>query len=339
MVFDGDLVLVVDEPTMLNGVHKDIPYVIDVDDKITVLSEEDTPENLLKLVLRNFNSLIGEASNAATTFHSIEAKTPEQAQKYLDYIDTLSVVTGKSIDMVKTGILFPIPRHIAKYAKPLPYFMKYRSPYYKNLKKWRNNNSNMNMMCRSIERWEKVLKYNKVPNDSEDFRLQSFVGRAKKFDYTIMIDDNLAYTVEEYGQIENIYLDFCSNIAELSKEQYRLRNYNKYKSWIEDTFPTMTKEDAHWYTVDWQFYYNSYRLACKKVVKDPKVLTNIVVDLCYRKYKSKSRNFLWIVASEGLMENLDGVASLPTYLPIQDDTSGDIAILGKKYRLEKINDQ
>lgn len=336
MVFDGDLVLVVDEPIMMNGVHRNISPIIDIDDKATVLAEEYIPNNVLKVILRNFTSLIGEASNASTTFHSIKAHTPEQQQRYDDYIDTLSIVTGKSIDFAKTGVLFNIPRHIAKYAKPLPYFMKYRSPYYRGLKKFRNNNCNMNLLCRNIERWEKVVMHDRLPNDlrSQTERNISFVGRGKKFNPDIMTDSTLPFTVDDYSKVEKVFLDFCQNIAELSKEQYRLHNYSKYKSWVEDTFPTMTKEDAQWYNVDWEYYYNSYRLLCRKIVPDQRILANICVDLVYRKYKSKNKNFLWIVASEGLLQNITGE---DLYLPIEDESS-DIRILGKRYHMEEVND-
>jgi hypothetical protein len=335
-VFDGDLVLVVDNKTMMSGVSRDGVPVIDVDDKATVLAEAHTKDAVLALILRNFNSLIGEASNAATTFHSIKANTPEQAKRYQDYIATLSIVTGKSIDFAKTGVMFNIPRHIAKYAKPLPYFMKYRSDYYQGLKKFRNNNCNMNMLCRTIERWEKIVLRNKLPNDARYHteRNISFVGRGKRFDHTIMQNLDIAYTVDEYSQIEKLFLDFCSNIAELAQEQYRLRHYTEYKAWIEDNFPTMKKEDATWYTVDWQYYYNSYRLACRHICPEPEKLANIVVDLVYRKHKNKNRNFLWIVASEGVLINLQ---QCQVSLPKLDD-EGEIDILGKKYKMEVVFD-
>lgn len=47
---------------MRKGVHPEKPIVIDVEDKITVLAEEDTKENRLALVKRTMNSLIGETS-------------------------------------------------------------------------------------------------------------------------------------------------------------------------------------------------------------------------------------------------------------------------------------
>lgn len=46
----------------MSGVDRNIPVVMDTEDKITALAEEDTPENRVALVLRTINSLIGETS-------------------------------------------------------------------------------------------------------------------------------------------------------------------------------------------------------------------------------------------------------------------------------------
>lgn len=95
--FDGDLILLVDNDDMIQGVHRDIPIVIDIEDKITALEEKDTKENKLKVILRGMNSLIGETSNCATTFHNKIPKTQEQKEIYMKYIDLLSVINGKAI--------------------------------------------------------------------------------------------------------------------------------------------------------------------------------------------------------------------------------------------------
>lgn len=94
--FDGDLVLVINEPIMKKGVHRDKPIVIDIEDKITSLAEEDTMENRLALVKRTMNSLIGETSNCATGYLNKVAKNEEQKKKYEKYVDLLSIINRKS---------------------------------------------------------------------------------------------------------------------------------------------------------------------------------------------------------------------------------------------------
>ena len=76
---------------MKKGVNPEKPIVIDIDDKITSLAEEDTPENRLALVKRTMNSLIGETSNCATGYLNKVPKTEEQKKKYEGFVDLLSV--------------------------------------------------------------------------------------------------------------------------------------------------------------------------------------------------------------------------------------------------------
>ena len=94
----GDLVLVLKNQTMMSGVDKNAPIVLDIDDKVAAAAELDTTENRYKITLRTMKSLIGEYSNYASAYHNKCPKTAEQKQKYEKYIDIISVITGKSID-------------------------------------------------------------------------------------------------------------------------------------------------------------------------------------------------------------------------------------------------
>lgn len=297
--FDGDLVLLIDNALMMSGVHSDIPVVIDIDDKVTVEPEEDTKENKLKIILRTMNSLIGETSNCATAYHNKTPKTEEQKRKYAAYIDLLSVINGKSIDYAKTGVLFQIPRNIAKYGRPLPYFMKYRGPYYSKLKKLSRSNSNMNRLCWELERWERGIRWQRKYTD---------------FDYTIMMNREIPENTEMFQAVEEIFLDFCKEMYGLAKEQRNIRS----------------ETDA--FDIDWAYYYDKYKRRCQEVCPDVCRLANICVRLCYEKYPQKNRKFIWVAAGDGIVENIQQV-KLP--LPIRDD-NGTITYLGNHYRLEEL---
>ena len=93
----GDLVFVIDNDTIKSGVDRDAFTVMDIDDKVTVESEENTQENRLKVTLRSMKNMIGEYSNYATAYHNKMPKTDEQKKKYEKYVDIISVLTGKSI--------------------------------------------------------------------------------------------------------------------------------------------------------------------------------------------------------------------------------------------------
>lgn len=320
---DGDLVLVIDNSIMKKGVIRDIPIVIDIEDKITALEEQYNKKNLLNLILRTINSLIGETSNCATCYWNKNPSTKEQKEKYLKYIDILSVINGKAIDFAKTGVIFNIPRHIAKWAKPLPYFMKYASPYYSNLKKLAKTQTNMNRLCWTIEKWEnEEIKYK---------------HKFKDFDYKIMTDPSIGLDEEKVNQIDKIFAEYRTEIRELAKDQYKFNNYTKYKDWIQENYPTMSQEEIIGFTFNWQYYYDQYREKCKKVCPDECELANIVAYLCYEKHSKKEKSFMWKVASSGILKNLKKHKA-DVYLPSLSE-SGEYEYLGKYYNMEKLEEQ
>lgn len=293
--YDGDLVLVVEDELMMSGVATDIPVVIDVDDKITAQSEEDTVENRLSVTLRTMKNLIGEYSNYATAYHNKTPKTPEQKKQYEKFVDIISINTGKSIDYAKTGVLYPMPRNIAKFGRPLPYFMRYASEYYKN-QKLSKTNSNLNRLCREIEKWEKSCRWKRTYKD---------------FDYRIMIDDSIETSKETFEAVENVYLNFCQEMKQLHLDQ---------KSINEDGINSI---------IDWEYYYNQFRKDCAAVCPDKHELANIAVTLCYEKYKNSNKKFIWRVAGDGVIDN---IKQQDIQLPAKD-IYGNFEYLGKKYRM------
>lgn len=308
---DGDLVLVIDNDIMKRGVDRTVPIVIDVDDKITAKAEEDNKENRLELMKRTMKSLIGEYSNYASAYHNKCPSSEEQREKYRKMIDTISVVVGKSIDYAKTGVLFLMPSYIAKYGRPLPYFMKYRSEYYAR-QELSKANSNMNRLAFDLEKWERNVKW------KYDF---------KDFDYTIMLSGK-EINKEKFAAVEKIYVEFCREMQELSKDQSRVRRYED-----EDIRAALTKYDAIHFTIDWNYYYQKYKDGCAAVCPDQSELADICVKLCYEKYPKRQAKFMWLVAGEGILENLKPDEN--ALLPKRDD-SGDGEYLGLKYSMAPI---
>lgn len=311
--YDGDLVLIVNNLTMISGVDRNASIVIDVDDKQTAKEEEITKGNLVQLVLRTMNSLIGETSNCATGYHNKQPKTIEQKKKYESYIDLLSVINGKAIDYAKTGVLFNIPRNIAKYSKPLPYFMKYASEYYGKQSKFSKAYSNMNRLCFKIEKWEKTIRWKRTYKD---------------FDYSIMIDNSVGVSDAIFTQIENVYLDYCNTMKMLGKlKPYLAKFKDNEKEFINIHICSFNQKP----TIDWNKYYKSYKETCQSICPNKQMLANIVVKLCYEKYSSRntSKNFMWKVAEEGIVENIQ---QINIQLP-QRDSCGDLYYLGKQYKI------
>lgn len=293
----GDLVLVINNNTIKSGIDRDSIVVMDVDDKITSLSEIDNPENKLAVILRTMKNLIGEYSNYASAYHNKTPKTEERRKLYEDYVSIIGVCTGKSIDFSKTGVLFPMPRNISKYGRPLPYFMGYRDQYYKR-QKLSKAYSNMNRLCYKIEKWERQFRWKRTYSD---------------FDYNIMIDKDIEPDQLISDKIEQLFIDFCKEMKELAKEQREIR---------------LTEKD---FVINWSYYYNQYKKKCNAISKDQKLIANIAVYLSYVKYPNKNKKFLWCIASEGILKNLE---QQPVLLPAKCE-NGKLTYLGKKYILVK----
>lgn len=309
--FDGDLVLLISDQRLLKGVDRDCPIVLDVEDKVCSLAEPDDVEHKIACTIRGLKSMIGEISNYATAYHNRCASSEKTKKEYESYIDLLSVCNGKAIDFSKTGVLFPVPRNIATYGRPLPYFMKYVSQYYSSLKNLSKAYSNMNKLCMSLERWERGAKYKKDMTD---------------FDWTIMYDEDIGYNEEVFVKVEEIFLDFIKKRKELVLFEKKCKNWALYHKEIEDK---ISKKEAKLYETNWQAVYNIYRNKCQLVCPDVRELANILVVLCYHKYPNKYKKFMWHMAGAGIVENIKPVeCSLPT-----KDPNGEYLYLGQRYSL------
>lgn len=312
--YDGDLTLLSNEPIIINTIPDDGYVTIDIEDKVTSLAQVDNLENKLACTLRGLKSMIGEISNMASVYHNRVARTEETKQLYEGYIDLLSVANGKAVDFAKTGVLYPIPRQISKWAKAsgMPYFFKYNGPYYARLHNLSKAHSNMNLLCMSLERWERGVRWRKEP--------------AGSFDWHIMYDDAVGYDQAVFDEIEAIFLDLDKYRKIQLEFEKKCHNWQLYKNDLKDK---ITKEEAKTYETNWQAIYNVYRNKCKLVCPDVRELANILVVLCYEKYPNKFKKFLWHMAGAGVVENIKPV---PVQLPVHDP-NGEYEYLGQRYSL------
>ena len=312
---DGDRVFVLDNDIIKSGINRNLPIVIDIEDKITAMEEEVNLDNIIDCTIRSMTSLVGESSNCATCYHNKSPQTEKQKNKYLEYIDILTIVNGKAIDYAKTGVIFNIPRHIAKYSKPLPYFMKYAGDYYRNLKKLNRSQSNMNRLCWDIEKWHRKIRFKRKYND---------------FDYSIMLDDSIPFDEDKFNQLEKLFLEFNKEMKELGRQNALSKDYEKYKNYFDDD---LTKAEVLNTKVNWGYYYDLYKSKAKNISTNQKELANLAVKLCYEKYPNKNKKFIWVIAAQGIIDNLQQVK---INLPIEDE-NGRYEYLGRNYSLQEVD--
>lgn len=311
---DGDRVFVINNDIIKSGINRELPIVIDIEDKITAKEEEISDEGVIESTIRSMVSLVGELSNYATCYHNKTPQTEKQKQKYLEYINILSIINGKSIDFAKTGVIFHAPRHIVKYAKPLPYFMKYAGKYYGSMGKLSKAKSNLNRLSWDIEKWEKKIR---------------FKHKYKEFNYKIMIDEDILWNIDIFNEIEQLYLDFDKQSKELQKQTGLQKDYQQYINY----FNGLNKEEILNTKVNWGYYYQIYKDKVKQICPNNKELANYAVELCYSKFPKKSKKFMWIVASQGILDN---IKQQPIQLPIEDE-NGQYEYLGYKYNLKEVD--
>lgn len=312
--YDGDLVLTLQNDTMLKGVHRDLPAVMDTEDKITVDPVEINQDNIIQSIINAMDNRIGEYSNVASGYHNKCPKSKEQKERYMNNVDMVSILNAKEIDAAKTGYHENMPPFIAKYSKPLPYFMKYAGQYYSTLNKLSKSLSNMNRLCMDLERY---------------FRKYRFKHKDRDFDYTIMQNPNV--TVDEnsanYIDLENLFLDFCREIQQIKLNN----NLSVWNPNYENVFGDLSKKELSMTTINWNYYYEKYRVAARNIIKDQSELATYVVDICYRKFTKKPKTFAWAVAEQGIIQNIKPV---PVLLPIKDP-DGKYEYLGKHYTLKE----
>lgn len=310
----GDIILVNDHPLLLQGSDKNAEITIDVEDKVTALSEEDSEIARIALITRTTKNMIGEFSNYASVYLNRKPQKEEQKKRYDDYLSIISVTVGKSIDYAKTGVLYPMPRVISKFGRPLPYFMKYRSPYYAR-QQLAKAASNMNRLCWDLERWERGVRWKKEG----------------QFDWQLMYDPEVKYTDEQFDAVEKLFLDFCTETTKMQKYQSLVRKYQ-----AKDVREKYTKAEASSYIADWDSMYRRYKELAKEICPDERVLANIGVILTYVKYKSRGKKFPWVVSPSGLIRNIRPKDLM--YIPEQSD-DGRFTYLGKPYKLSpKLSD-
>ena len=294
---DGDRVFLIDSETMMKGINVNKPVVLDLEDKITAKEKDIELENIIDSNIDSMVSLVGEFSNYATCYHNKVARTQQQKQKYEDFVAILSIATGKSIDYAKTGVLFMPPHNIQKFAKPYPYFMKYASDYYYNLKSFSKAFSNMNQLCFDIEKFHKQHRFKR---------------KFKDFDYKIMMSREL--TAEDEPMIEKmqeIYKEFNAEVR-------RLRGLQKNNEDIKD---------------EWNDFYKKYKKRVRKeITEDVGELANIAVEMLYGRNPKKEKKFIWIIAGDGVVENLKATE---IELPIRCE-DGEFEYLEKKYNIERM---
>lgn len=325
-----------------------------------------TEDDFVKSEKRGFNDQIGSITNKGTGQKSMQAAYSPDSEEYkiLEYRSICCVQLQQSkIDAVKGAWSRPAPRHWvdnkaniihandddetikkkclnSKLVVKKPMFFIFNYDYlHKEYTKYIKN-VNANAQLRFGKTLDELLKASILVEDEQEFidnyhkylpvdcspgvinricwkiedEFKSLdVLPGSDFDYHILTS-NAEYTRSEFKKIEELYKEYICTIRNI-KKSYANRNDNTAEDdMVADLF--MAKE--------------LWIEKCLSVCNNEKVLTNILLEICYNSGSSKS--MVWDVCGEQIIKNLLEKNNYILKFP-KKDMFGDIEFDGMNFSI------
>lgn len=291
--YDGDLGLVHNNEIYMKGINNNLPITLDIQDKITAKETPYDREHIIEFVKKSLDSRIGEISNCASSYHNKETKNVEQKKIYDDYTCLLSVINGKEIDYVKTGVRWQVPIKIQKGSKPLPYFLKYK---YLKQQKHNYSKTKMNEHCWYIEKWQRKLRFS-----------SNFVNTSH-----CLIDNSLVFRDDKLKIVEKELKLIIKKYKDYKNQEKMAKDYDRYK----DFFEGLSKEEVENTRFDWDKFYNNIRKRLLDSIDcTEEELANYMVEIIYNKLNGNYFDILWGICENGLLNNLKNNRVKPVLVP------------------------
>ena len=359
--FDGDLVMLTDNKILVENLVE-LPAIMCVQRKAK--KRVPTEQDMIQSNIDSFGDDIGKITNRITSMFDVIAQFEKGTEEYevLDYrIKCGQIFQQNAIDKAKGIIAKPMPKewydrnsnrscdiedevqrqfNLRVIADRKPYFMRYIYPTM--MKQYNTYISNTNK--KAIREFRLTIdELSEKPTDelTDDERnfiryyhakmpvgvhdcvmnricrrfeqeFDGYIARHRgdfEFDYRIM-KSGQDYTTTQYNAVVQLYNAY----------NRRAQDYMQYakKERIDDD------ENANQKSVMIQ----EFKSECQSVCSNNLQLCDILLDICYQREGSKQ--FVWDVASEEIIENLlnknDGYISYPVL-----DTEGDVEFGGERF--------
>lgn len=370
--YDGDIVMTTDNPYLIKNAYGGLPITYS---KNPTPKKEIVEDELFEYDLNSFDTRIGFITNCSTTLYAMLADEQYNQDEKDEIIKRLKICRkeqGNQIDKAKGLNVKAFPKHwtqwtaikddnqhleeiIEKNNRLLidkrPYFMRYLySNYNKQFTKHNENfdkyclatfgkpfseltgehedeqeiiekydrysplldtNCTMNRICRLMERSVKEIKL-KFPN------------KIDKDAVKLMKDHSIPFDSNKFKQVEKLFRKYRTERAKFNKISFASSGAI---GGIELKYRTIEQ------------YNKGIRAEALGISQDLGELTNYAVAICYELYPSDTKNFVWSVFGEQIVENIKNNLVLMDrpyfYVPIlTEDRSDDEAMtfMGRKYR-------
>ena len=364
--YDSDTFMTTDNRILVEK-YRHLPAI----DCVSIKPDKTIPteDDFVKSEKAGFNDQIGAITNKGTGQKSMQAAYSPDSEEYkiLGYRAICCVQLQQSkIDAVKGAWSRPAPKHwvdnkanivhdgdseeiIRKkqlnsklvVKKPMFFIFNYDYLHKEYTKYIKNVNANsqlrfgkslnelLSMSELSDEEREFVNNYYKyLPVDcspgvinricwkiEEEFRNTDVLPDAN-FDYHLLTS-NATYTKSEFKAIEELYREYICTIRNI-KKNYAMRNDNSAEDdMVADLF--LTKE--------------LWKEKCLSICNNEKVLTNILLEICYNSGNSKS--MVWDVCGDQIVKNLLEKNNYTFKFP-KKDPNGDIEFDGNVFSISEV---
>ena len=148
------------------------------------------------------------------------------------------------------------------------------------------------------------------------------------FDYTILLncDINIDENDKIYKDIINIYKNFSSDT------HLHMVLTESEKNGDSEIREELEQNDADSLKELYKYYETQLLSKCSNI----DILTNIIVDICYRKHKNYNKDFLWNICEDGLIKNIMRNKQDIILIPVKNK-NGYIEYLSEKYNVVEVN--
>lgn len=354
--FDGDTFFTTDNPILLKNSRNE-KTIICMQQKAE--KKIPTEDDIIAANKIAFNDEIGQITNRVTAMFEKQAQFESDSAEYKEL--AYRIMCGQhfqqcSIDRCKGIISKPMPeswyvlRKDGAYtdleknivADRKPYFMQYVYPDVKTEYDTYIKNCNTNSIIRfgmdiaalysltskSDEVNEFVSNYEKymplggaactinkiawlIENAFDSYKPSANAD----FDCSIL-KSNVGYSAQKYNSILAIYTEFCKRISDFARLGKTTKMNNEEIQLAKNNL------------------IDDFRQKCDLVCLDDEVLTDIVIDICY-KNNNKSKSFAWMMCGHQIIKNLLSKSGNTLQIPIRYD-KGEFEFNGLKFTMATV---
>lgn len=169
----------------------------------------------------------------------------------------------------------------------------------------------INRLCWMIEGMELKYKHTKIKSTNPEI-------------VEAMIDQDIEFNKTRYNKVKALYLQYK---REYNKIVVAINSVSQGSDHVRESSETGMK--------DLNFFYTDTREKAQEICSNAQEFANYAVMLCYQELQSAPKDFVWTIAIEGLLKNLEKNKQEKIEVPIRD-INGE-TYLGAKYSLAVVS--